>query len=89
MMKSPFRCKNLGSTLKFLEPPFSPLTFRMKPAIWNKVEGRKNEWEERSQGGKEREIGKQEIRERRKAEGEKEESASVAEAPWMGEPECE
>ena len=26
------------------------------------------------------------MRERRKVEGEKEESASVAEAPWMGEP---
>jgi len=41
-MKSPFGCKTLGSTLKFLEPLFSPLTFRMKAAIWNKVEGRKN-----------------------------------------------
>ena len=29
------------------------------------------------------------MRERGKVEGEKEESASVAEAPWMGELECE
>ena len=30
----------------------------LKVTIWNKVEGRKNEWEERSQGGKEREREK-------------------------------
>lgn len=54
MMKSPFGCKTLGSTLKFLEPLFSPLTFRMKAAIWNKVEGRKNGREGAREGRRER-----------------------------------
>lgn len=55
VMKSPFGCKTLGSTLKFLEPLFSPLTFRMKAAIWNKVEGRKNGREGAREGRRERE----------------------------------
>ena len=67
----------------------------MPVPIWHKVGTRqqwlnkykgKREWEG---GGKERAIGRQEIREKGKVEGKKEESASVAEAPWMGEPKCE
>lgn len=56
VMKSPLGCKNLGSTLKFSEPLFPPLTVRMKAAIWKKVEGRKNGREGAREGRREREM---------------------------------